>query len=269
MDEAELRVRPRVAAVSFLNTVPLVWGMVHGGQRALFHLDFCVPSECADRLREDRADIGIVPCVEAARQGLAIIPGCGIACEGPVRSILLISRVPFDRIRTLSADSNSRTSVMLARIVLARRYGVHSPRVAPHAADMASMLREADACLIIGDAALVLDPATIPFHVLDLGAEWKELTGLPMVFAVWAARPSLPPLDPRPFLDSLRAGMENLDRIVEQEYARRGVTRELAREYLTRYIRFELGQREYRGMALFLEYAAEVGNPMNRQEVTV
>src|SRR6478672_1158984 len=85
--------KPRVCAVSYLNTLPLVWGMLKGGQQDLFDLSFCVPAECADRLGTGAAEIGIVPCAELPRLGLSIIRGTGIACRGPVRSILLISRV--------------------------------------------------------------------------------------------------------------------------------------------------------------------------------
>src|SRR5829696_4773005 len=117
-------VSSRVCAVSYLNTQPLVWGMLHGKQQNRFELTFCVPAECADRLAAGTADIGIVPCAELPRLGLEIIRGTGIACHGPVRSILLISRVPPGQIRTLATDSSSRTSVMLARILLAKRFGV-------------------------------------------------------------------------------------------------------------------------------------------------
>ena len=161
--------------------------MLHGGQRGLFDLSFAIPAECADRLADGRADIGIVPSVELNRQNLRIIRGTGIACDGPVRSILLISKVPFEEIRTLATDASSRTSVALSRIVLAKKYGVE-PRLFSQRPHLGSMLEQCDAALIIGDAALVLDPADLPFHVLDLGAEWTEMTGLPMVFAVWAAR---------------------------------------------------------------------------------
>jgi len=260
--------KPRVCAVSYLNTVPLVWGMLHGDQRHQFDLDFSIPSECADRLADGRADIGIVPCIELSRQKLDIIRGAGIACHGPVRSILLISKVPFHHIRTLSVDSSSRTSVMLSRIVLARKYGVH-PDIRPHRPNVAEMLDFDDACLIIGDPALLLDPADMPFHVLDLGAEWMEMTGLPMVFAVWASRGGLPPQDPRPFLESLHFGKAHLEEIVQSEYARRGITIALAREYLTRYIVFELGDREYQGLSLFLQYAAELPKSVELRNVSV
>jgi len=240
--------------------------MLHGEQRGLFELDRAIPSECADRLAGGRADIGIVPSVELNRQRLEIIRGTGIACNGAVRSILLISKVPFGEIRTLATDSSSRTSVALSRIVLARRYSV-DPKLRSEKPQLGSMLEHSDAALIIGDAALVIEPAGLPFHVLDLGLEWTEMTGLPMVFAVWAARGGLPRQDPEPFLASLRFGMEHIDDIARQEHAKLGITEALAKEYLTRNIVFELGEREYAGLATFLQYASELENPAETRKV--
>ena len=101
-----------------------------------------------------------MPCAELDRLGLDFLPDLGIACEGPVRSILLISRRPFDDIRTLAVDSSSRTSVALARILLAERYGCQ-PLITAHAPSLEEMLAENDAALIIGDPALHLDPADV------------------------------------------------------------------------------------------------------------
>jgi predicted solute-binding protein len=240
--------------------------MLHGGERGLFDLSFAIPAECADRLADGRADIGIVPSVELNRQKLEIIPGTGIACDGPVRSILLISKVPFEEIRTLATDASSRTSVALSRIVLAKKYGVE-PQLFSQRPHLGSMLEHCDAALIIGDAALVLDPADLPFHVLDLGTEWTGMTGLPMVFAVWAARAEVPVQDPAPFLESLRFGMVHIEDIVRQEHPKLGISEALAREYLTRNIVFELGEREYMGLATFLQYAAELGNPVEMKPI--
>lgn len=237
-----------------------MWGMLHGEQRDLFDLSFSVPSECADRLRDASAEIGIVPSVELTRQTLEIIPGAGIACRGPVRSILLISKVPFTQIRTLAADSSSRTSVALSRIILERKYAVQ-PLLRSEKPDLVRMLDDADACLIIGDPALLLDPSDIPFHVLDLGAEWTELTGLPMVFAVWAARPEALAKSPEPFMASLQFGLNHLDDIIRSEHVSRQITAELARRYLTRNIVFQLGEAEYRGLDRFLQYSQELPNP--------
>jgi predicted solute-binding protein len=247
----------RVCAVSYLNTVPLVWGMLHGQQRGCFDLDFRLPAECADLLETGAADIGIVPSIEIARQGLEIVPGIGIACHGPVRSILLVTKVRPEDIRTLATDSSSRTSAALARIILARRYGTE-PRSISLAPDLPRMLDQADAALLIGDAALRLDPERLPYAALDLGQEWKEMTGLPMVFAAWGCRKeAMEPGLARLFQDSSRFGLDHMDDIVRAEAAARNFDPALVREYLTRNLISELGEREYEGMRLFLRYASE------------
>jgi chorismate dehydratase len=246
-----------VCAVNYLNTTPLVWGMLRGPQQGLFDLDFRIPSACADQMANGAADIGIVPCFELTRQDLEIIPGTGIACHGPVRSILLVSRRPAGEIRTLAVDSSSRTSVQLARVILERRYGTEYTAI-PHAPDLDAMLRVADAALIIGDPALRLDPEGLPYEVHDLGGEWVEMTGLPMVFAVWAARKGAVTAEVvEAFRGSCRYGLARMDEIVAAESARLGFGPELVRDYLTRHIVHELGPREYNGMDLFLQYARE------------
>lgn len=249
--------KPRVCAVSYLNTVPLVWGMLHGEQRGLFDLSFAVPSECADRLEDGSADIGIVPVVELPRLGLEVIRGAGIACRGPVRSILLVSRKPLRQIRTLAADQGSRTSVALARILLAEIYGA-TPEVLSMAPVLDSMLAAADAAVLIGDAALRVDVDRSPLEVWDLGGAWVELTGKPMVFAVWAGRSAVAAALAGAFAASCRYGLERLEEIIELESARRRLPSELVRTYLTRHIVFELGQNEYDGLELFLERAARL-----------
>jgi len=229
--------------------------MLHGPQRGLFDLEFRVPAVCADRLASGAADIGIVPSFELTKQDLEIIPGTGISCHGPVRSILLVSSRPAGEIRSLAADASSRTSVELARIILARKFGLR-PRFFAHEPDLETMLRGADAALIIGDPALRIDPSRLPYHVYDLGAEWCEMTGLPMVFAVWAGRRGIvTPEIAEAFRMSCRYGRERLEAIVASETARREFPPELVREYLTRHIVHELSDRDYEGMELFLEYA--------------
>jgi predicted solute-binding protein len=241
--------------VNFLNTTPLVWGMLHGPQQELFDLDFRIPSACADQMASGAADIGIVPCIELSRQDLEVIPGAGIACHGPVRSILLVSQRPAAEIRTLAVDCSSRTSVQLARVILERRYGAQYAAI-PQAPDLDAMLRVADAALIIGDPALRVDPARLPYEIHDLGGEWVEMTGLPMVFAVWAARKGVAtPEVAEAFRGSCRYGLGRMDEIVAAESARLGFAPELVRNYLTRHIVHELGPREYQGMDLFLRYA--------------
>ncbi|MGA3075699.1 MAG: menaquinone biosynthesis protein [Bryobacteraceae bacterium] len=255
--------RLRVCAVSYLNTVPLVWGMLHGEQKGLFDLRFRVPAECADMVGSGAADMGIIPSFELLGRDYGIVPGVGIACRGAVRSILLVSSRPAHQIRTLAADASSRTSVALARIVLARRYGVE-PAVATRPPDLPGMLGEADSALIIGDPALHINPATTPLHVYDLGREWTDMTGLPMVFAVWAGpREFVTPQVVAAFQDSCACGLRSLERIVAQEAAARGFAPELVRRYLASHIVFELGEPERQGMELFLRYARQL-DPLRR-----
>ncbi len=229
--------------------------MLHGAQRGLFDLSFRTPAECADALADGSADIGIAPVVEVQRQRLEAVGNSGIACHGAVRSILLISKVPPGRIRTLAADLNSRTSVVLSRIFLAERFGA-SPKLVAMRADLPSMLEAADAALIIGDAALHLDPQTLPYQVWDLGKEWGALTGLPMVFAIWAARPGRQAADTaRAFDKSVQFGRQHIDEIVREQTPVRGLSEALVRNYLLHDIVFEIGAREREGMALFLSMA--------------
>lgn len=258
--------------MSFLNTSPLVWGMLHGPQRGMFDLEFLIPAGCADHLATGVADIGIVPSFELTRQDLEIIPGAGIACHGAVRTILLISKCPASEIRTLAVDASSRTSVQLARVILERRFGA-TPLQTAQPPDVARMLAAADAALIIGDPALRLDPvhpdpSGQARFVYDLGEEWRELTGLPMVFAVWAGRKGVvTPEIGDAFRASCRYGLEHMDEIVAAESAARGFAPDVVREYLTRYIVHELGPREYQGMEIFLEYA-RLGGMETRKPVT-
>ncbi len=235
--------------------------MLHGAERDLFDVEFALPAQCADRLKDGGADIGIVPAAALLDQDLKMFRGAGIACRGAVRSILLISKEPPANIRVLAADSSSRSSVLLARIILNQVYAAN-PEFVSMPPDAPSMLESADAALIIGDPALRLDPVVLReegFHVADLGEEWLKLTGLPMVFAVWAGRPQVWSAErERGFVSSCRFGMRHLDDIVTAEHAARGISVELAKTYLTQHIVFELGDAEYAGLQRYLEYAADV-----------
>lgn len=227
--------------------------MLHGNQKEQVELSFSIPSECARQLESGQIDVGLVPVAEVARQELDIVPGVGIACFGSVRSILLFSRVPLRNVRTLAADLSSRTSVQLARVILRERFGV-TPQILEREPILANMLSTADAALIIGDPALRLEPQTLPYEWLDLGDEWKKLTGLPMVFAAWAGKAPDAALSDIT-MESYRFGRARLDDIVSSEYGKRGISHELAATYLHQHIHFELGDKEMEGMRAFLTLA--------------
>ena len=257
--------KPRVCAVSYVNTAPLVWGLEHGPQQGLVELEYAKPADCAERLRAGEADVGLVPIIELARQpDLTVVPGGCIACHGPVRSILLVCKKPFADVESITVDSGSRTSVALVQILAHELYGV-APAVRPHAPQLDKMLQAADAALIIGDPALRLDPSMCdwrgqPVHVYDLGAEWQALTGLPMVFAVWAANPiDDAAASVAALTGSATYGQGHMEEIVANESARLGFETDLVRQYLTRNIRYELGVTESEAMGTYLSLAAARG----------
>ena len=255
----------RVCAVSYLNTAPLVWGLLHGPQRGVFDLSFALPSECADRLRRGEADVGLVPVIELARQpDLVVVPGAGVASDGPVRSILLVSKKPLGAIESFAADTGSRTSVVLAQIVAAHSHGIR-PQVRPYPPRLGEMLEIADAALVIGDPALRINTGLTdwnrqPLHIYDLGAEWTEMTGLPMVFAVWAVKNLA---DPDGLVETLgesaEYGLDRIEEIVGEESPRLGFPAGEVREYLTRYVRYEIGEREREAIRMYLRLACELG----------
>lgn len=260
MEQRSIAERVRICAVSYLNSVPLVWGLLRDRHLDAqpFDLTFRVPAGTAEMLKNSEADVGIVSSIELPRQNLDYVKGLGIASRGAVRSIFLIASKPIGGIRSLAADSHSRTSVALCRIVLARRYGI-KPEIINMPPDLPAMLHAADAALIIGDPALHLEPSRLPYEVYDVGEEWAHLTGLPMVYAVWAARHGALTASLIDVLfESYYFGRDHLEEIIKSESARRGFAEDLARRYLTRHLAFELEPDDLRGLELYLQYAAEL-----------
>lgn len=258
--------KPRICAVSYLNTAPLVWGLLHGPQKGAAEVSFAIPSECARRVVGGDADLGIVPVIEMDRHGLQPVSELCIACRGEVRSILLFSRRPWSEVRTLAADIGSRTSVELARVVLKERYGA-SPAVRAMPPELDAMLETADAALLIGDAALSVDPERTGIEYLDLGRAWFELTGLPMVFAVWAGRPGAMAAGLDEVLEgSFSYGQASLDAIIENEAETRGFSRELVARYFERNVTFRLGRAERAGLEAFLAAARALDGARSARE---
>ena len=248
----------RVGIVDYLNSRPLAWAFREGADPAAFVPVHLPPSEVAARLADGSLEIGLIPSIEVQRiAGLRLMPGLCIAATHEVRSVLLVSKVPPHRIQHLALDENSRTSVALAKIVLSRRYGVE-PQCVSQPPEIEEMMRRADAALVIGDPALRVSPAD--YLVLDLAAEWRLLTGLPFVFAVWAVRPGVAADGLVPFFQtSLRQGMENLDKLIHEAEQQLDLGRRELRQYLSVNLSFELGEEELAGLQRFYALAAEMG----------
>ncbi len=252
--------RLRVSAISFLNTAPLMWDFDHGDLRREFEVLYTLPSTCADSLRRGEAEIGIIPVIAyASIPGLSVIPDVAIAADGPVRSILLISKKPIEEIKTVAADTSSRTSVALTRIIFRKWYG-GGRRFTSMAPNLSDMLDECDAALLIGDPALSVSRKQ--YHVYDIAEEWKRRTGKAFVFAFWAVREAA--AEPRLaaiFQQSRDHGLEpeNLKWIAREWAPRVRLSEEEVTSYLTRNIQFHLDAAKTEGLRLFLEYAVEVG----------
>jgi chorismate dehydratase len=250
----------RVSAISFLNTVPLVRALL-AERPAGLDVHFTLPSVCADELRAGTADIGLIPAIEYLRiPDLAILGDAAIATRGFVRSIALLSRRPLKEVRTVSADTASRTSAALTQVLFQQRFG-RRVKLVTHAAEPAAMLAECDAALLIGDPALHYRQHPLPgVEITDLGAWWKEATGLPFVFAFWAARreAALPELADA-FNRWRDQGVEDIEAIVAAEAPRRGLPADVVRAYLTENIHFTLDAECAAGLAEFYRQASGLG----------
>lgn len=251
----------RIAAISFLNTAPLMWDFEHSELGRRFEIISTVPSECAEMLRSGGADIGIVPVVAyTSIPDLRIIPNIAIAANGPVRSILLVSKVPLEQIHTVAADTSSRTSVALCRVLLRKWFG-GGRQFTSMPPQLDSMLESSDAALIIGDPALTVDRRH--YICYDLAEEWKRLTGKPFVFAFWAVRAealSETDLDlAAVFQQSRDHGLANVNALAKAWATRVGISEQAVRTYLTENIDYSLDDENQSGLELFFRYAVECG----------
>lgn len=257
--------RPRVGHIQFLNCLPLYAGLVQSG--ALLDVDLYkdTPDALSDALVRGDLDVGPISLVEALRHAdrLRVLPDLAVGSDGPVLSVTLVAEKPLDQLETVALATTSRTSVLLAKMLLEDRYGTR-PRYLTCPPDLTAMLLEADAAVLIGDPALraIHEPELTTY---DLGAQWKEWTGLPMVFAVWAARREFAEEHPdrvgevhEAFIRSLNASLDDLDAIAKRAARWEPFTAEELASYF-RTLDFSLGERQRRGVEEFARRAAERG----------
>jgi chorismate dehydratase len=287
--------RLRISAISYLNTAPLMWDFDHADAGNNFDISYTLPSACARALQAGTADIGIIPAAAYTQiSGLTILPGVAIASLRPVRSILLVSQVPVEKIRSVALDTSSMTSVALTKVLFEKWLG-GGRTFASMPPDLDKMLAQHDAGLVIGDPALQIDRSR--YLTLDLAEEWIRHTGKPFVFAFWAVRQQALQEDasrgdsrdalreedasrgdgrPRPsasrseasepdlttiFQQSRDHGLEprSLDLLTREWAPRLGLKESDVRFYLTENIYYHLDAPCLEGLRLFYRYAAEIG----------
>ena len=247
--------KPKLSIVYYLNALPLSWGFLHGAECNLFDLDFSPPSRCADLLAQGEVDAGLIPAIEYQRiSGLKVVPNLSVASKDAVKSVLLLSKVPAGQIRTIAADSSSRTSVCLLQILLRARFKA-DPVIESHGPDLKAMLAKNDAALIIGDVALRSEPG--PLFRYDLATEWRALSGTPFVFAFWGVRESARLPEMAAFQRSFAYGREHSEEIVEEQSRQLQLPAELIRTYINRNIDYSLDEENLAGLRQFYELARE------------
>ena len=248
--------RPRLGAVQYLNTRPLVHGLASSGVDVFYDL----PSRLADRLAVGALEVALIPSIELFRSGrYRVVSDACIGCRGPVMSVKLFFRTAPERVQSLAVDEGSRTSAALARILLAERFAIRpSVEVLPIGAGLADT--SADAVLLIGDRALAMPPGAASFQLIwDLGDEWCRWTHLPFVFAMWAARVDLDTRSVEPLLTRARdAGHSNLAAIAAVEAAGHGLTVPQCLSYLRDNLHYQLGPGEREALSLFYSLAAKL-----------
>lgn len=261
-----------------MNTAPLMWGFEHPPLDAelasRYKVDWMLPSECADRLARGAADLGLLPVAALpVIPGLRILPGCTIASKSSVRSLLLVRRArqPLAELRTVAADTASRTTIAHARILF-HHWGNLSLQFLPMPGDLDVMLDRADAAIVIGDPALLAfeeranreerTGEELAYH--DLAQEWRAVTGLPFVSAVWGATATaysgvLEEGVATDLIGSRDLGLRNIDALVAEWSERLPLAEDVLYSYFTSNIHYVLDEECIEGMRCFFRKAAEIG----------
>lgn len=254
----------RLGAVSYLNTKPLVYGL--DAHREQFDIRFDVPSKCATLLHQGKVDLGLIPAIEYLRSDdYCIVPDVSIASDGPVATVAVFTRKSMADVRTLALDLSSRTSVALTQILCAKHWHIR-PSFTPSEPDLEAMLDRADAALVIGDPAFEIDPQTRGVTKIDLGAEWKAMTGLPFVYAMWVGRSgAASPAHCRALQGARDQGLAHLVEIARDAGGGDAGRERRSLEYLRDHLRYGLGAGEREGLRRFHQLAVDVGVAAGQQ----
>lgn len=256
----------RIAASTYLNSAPLVYSFEQGLMRSCYSfLGDAAPSRCAAMLAGGKCEVALIPIIEYQRiPGLRIISEIAVASKECVRSVLLVSRGPLEEASQVTLDPSSRTSQALTKILFARRYK-SQPVFTQRAPDAkVEALEAGDAALIIGDPAIRLAASAkqLGLKVYDLVEEWRAMTGLPFVFAVWAAREEASKQShslARDFLSAKQEGIGKLDEIAARYAAELELPKDDLLGYLRDSVNYDLDNDNIAGMQHYFDLAKELG----------
>lgn len=244
----------KVGAVSYLNAKPLIYGFEQGGMKESLNLFIDYPANIASLLINDQIDIGLVPvAIIPSLNEHYIISNFCIGCDGEVASVCLFSDVPLHEIKTILLDYQSRTSVELLKILLKEHWDI-SPGLVKASANYEDEIGTTTAGLVIGDRAL--NQRLKSKYIYDLGSAWKEMTGLPFVFATWVSNKKLPAGFIDEFNNVNEIGLKAIDVIVQQQQH----PLYNLHKYYTENISYRLDEEKEKGMQLFLQKAAFINN---------
>ncbi len=245
----------RVSAISYTNTVPFIYGLENSSIINHIELSKDIPSECAKKLLENKADIGLVPVAVIPKIFNAeVVSDFCIGATGPARSVILGSYKPIDKIETIYLDYHSRSSVMLARILAKKAWNI-KVKWADTTEGFENQINEANAAVIIGDKVFSVEQKFT--YKYDLAHEWVKFTGLPFVFAVWASNKPLGQLFKTEFNNALKKGIESIDIIDKSNFSHLPKHVDPI-DYLKNNLSFTFDDKKKKGMELFLKYAAEI-----------
>ena len=247
----------RIGAVNYLNTKPLVYGLSELLPTAEIRFD--LPSRLADGLAAGELDVALVPSIELAEHPeWEIVSNACIGCRGPVLSVKVMFRVPPAEVRSLALDEGSRTSAVLAQILLDQIYGIR-PALTSLPIGASPSDASADAVLVIGDRAIKDEKGSF-VEVWDLGDRWCRWAELPFVFAMWVARAGVDTSELSVALDAARdAGCRQLEAIAVEQAAKMELPEGLVSEYLHNNLYFYLDSKQLEGLDLFFYEGRRIG----------
>ncbi len=260
------RPTPRIGCLPYLNVKPLVYPFEHGELPEGWELVYARPSELAGMLVDGAIDVAPVSSFAwIANPGFGYASGICIASDGPVLSVLMLSKKPIKEVASVAADVSSLSGRAYLQIVVAESYGIR-PKFVDCEPVVDEMLSRCDAAFLIGDPAMLAEKSGL--YVLDIGEEWKKLTGLPAVFALWAGpREKITSEISQELLQAKEKGIARVREIACEESKRLGLPVEACLEYLTQVICYDLGPRETESLRVFREKAVAHGLVERQEEM--